>query len=449
MQQLSRESYDYVVFGLGTTGLSCVDYLQRQGCRFLVTDTREKPPSLAALQAQYPTVPFIAPPWKQDTFPSEARFLVSPGIELRQDIFRQARARKKLIGDIGLFSEVATAPIVGITGSNGKSTVTTMVQHIASRLQISVAVGGNLGTPALALLKEPVPAFFILELSSFQLDLCDNLPLHCACNLNVTPDHLDRYDSFAAYQQSKQSIYNNAKHWVVNLDAPESMPASVPTTALTFSLNPETGAYFTVRTVEGGQYLYADSQQLVAVAELPSTQPHVISNCLAALAITATLGLPLAAAAACLTTYQALPHRCHVLGRFVDRIWINDSKATNTGAVLAVLASLRDLYPNPLVILGGAPKNEDYRILAPILQAAQGVVLYGQAAELIERDLIQAGLTVPKYRCHTLKEAVDLAYTFSRPDSAVILAPACTSLDQHRNYAHRGEEFAQLVKDLK
>lgn len=443
------QQYDYVVFGLGATGLSCVDYLKNQGYRFVVTDTRTAPPALAELHQKYPDVSFIAPPWQADSFSQEARFVVSPGLELRQPLFQAARARHQLIGDIGLFAEVATAPIVGITGSNGKSTVTTMVQHIAAQLQLPVAVGGNLGTPALALLKAPAPKFFVLELSSFQLDLCDNLPLHCACNLNVTPDHLDRYDDFSAYQRSKQSIYHHAKHWVVNLDAPESMPTPIPADALTFSVSPETGALFTVRTLGGVQSLYEGEQCLIAVDELPFTQPHVLSNALAALAITATLGLPRKAAAECLINYQALPYRCHVMGKFSDRIWINDSKATNTGAVIAALTSLREQYPNPLVILGGAPKNENYQVLEPILRSSQGVVLYGQAAEVIERDLIQAGLTIPMHRCQSLKEAVHLAHTFSRPNSAVILSPACTSLDQHRNYAHRGEEFTQLVQELK
>ncbi len=443
------QQYEYVIFGLGATGISCADYLKSQGYRFVVTDTRVTPPGLVAFQEKYPDAPFIAPPWKPDSFSTEARFLVSPGLELRQPIFQAARARHQLIGDVGLFAEAATAPIVGITGSNGKSTVTTMVQHIAAQLQLAVAVGGNLGTPALALLKEPQPKFFVLELSSFQLDLCDKLPLHCACNLNVTPDHLDRYNDFSAYQQSKHSIYHNAKHWVVNLDAPESMPKLIPEGAMTFSIYPETGALFTVRTVAGLQYLYEGEQRLISVGDLPFTQPHVLSNCLAALAITATLGLSREAAAQCLMTYQALPYRCHVMGKFVDRIWINDSKATNTGAVIAALNSLSEQYPNPLVILGGAPKNENYQVLAPVLRSSQGVVLYGQAAEIIERDLIQAGLTIPMHRCQSLKEAVSLAYAFSQPHSAVILSPACTSLDQHRNYAHRGQEFTQLVQELK
>jgi UDP-N-acetylmuramoylalanine--D-glutamate ligase len=440
---------DYVVFGLGATGLSCVDYLQSQGYSFAVTDTRVNPPGLATLHEKYPEVSFIPPPWEINSFPKDARFLVSPGLELRQPIFQEAKIRGKLIGDVALFAEVATAPIVGITGSNGKSTVTTMVQHIAKDVRCPVAVGGNLGTPTLELLKEPSPKFFILELSSFQLDLCERLSLHCACNLNVTPDHLDRYDDFSAYQQSKHSIYHNAKHWVVNLDAPESMPMPIPADAVTFSINPETGARFTLKMREGVQYLCEGDQSLISVNELPFTQPHVLSNCLAALAIASTLGWPRDAAAHSLISYQSLPYRCHVMGRFVDRIWINDSKATNTGAVIAALTSLQSQYPNPLVILGGAPKNENYQVLATVLHAAQGVVLYGQAAEVIERDLVQAGLKIPKYRCTSLKEAVNLAYTFSKPNSAVILSPACTSLDQHRNYVHRGEEFAQLVQDLK
>ena len=433
-----------VIVGLGRTGLSAARYLRASGWRLAVTDTRAAPPELAALTALDAGIPVHLGGLEPALLDEALCVVASPGVSLAQPFFEAARRRGlEIVGDIELFARAAHAPVAGITGTNGKSTVTTLLARMAQRAGLRVRVGGNLGEPALDLLSNDA-ALYVLELSSFQLETTSHLECRAATVLNVTADHLDRYSSVETYAAAKARIFARCDTAVINLDDPlvVAMPRSVRRT-LSFSLRATVGADYAVATHRGEWWLIRGSEPLLPIAAMRIKGLHNAANALAALALGEALELPLEAMLAELREFAGLAHRSQWVAEVRGVTYINDSKGTNVGATLAAVGGMA----GPLVMIaGGDGKNQDF---APLAAAFRGkvrhTVLIGRDAPHIARAL--AGVCTLE-NCATLPEAVRAAAHAARPGDTVLLSPACASLDMFRDYAQRGAVFAQAVAEL-
>lgn len=437
-----------IVVGLGKSGMSLVRFLARQGVPFAVADTRENPPELATLRAQYPQVEVRCGELDAGFLCRASELYVSPGLSLRTPALVEAAARGvRLSGDIDLFARHAKAPIVAITGSNAKSTVTTLVGEMAAAAGKRVAVGGNLGTPALDLLADDVE-LYVLELSSFQLETCERLGAEVATCLNVSEDHMDRYDGMADYHLAKHRIFRGARQVVVNRADALSRPLiadSVP--CWTFGTNkPDFKAFGLVE--EGDEkYLAFQFEALMPVRELKIRGAHNQSNALAALALGHAVGLPFEPMLRTLREFAGLAHRCQWVGERAGVSFYDDSKATNVGAALAAIEGLGADIDGKLVLLaGGDGKGADFSALRePVAKFCRAVVLLGRDAELVGAALSDE---TPKVRVQTLDEAVRKAAELARPGDAVLLSPACASLDMFKNFEERGRLFARAVEEI-
>jgi UDP-N-acetylmuramoylalanine--D-glutamate ligase len=438
-----------VVVGLGMTGLSVARYLHRQGEPFRVVDTRAHPPQLAALQTSCPGVTVHCGPLSAASFASAGRIVLSPGVAPQEPALAQARARGVPVeGDIALFARAARAPIAAITGSNGKSTVTTLLGEMARAAGLRVGVGGNLGTPALDLLADDID-LYVLELSSFQLETTEALNARVATVLNLSEDHIDRHGSLAAYAAVKARIFRAAPGRepplrVLNAeDARVVAMASSGEPARWFALASEDPGHYRVISRQGRRWLAAGNEPLLPVTELALVGEHHQANALAALAMADALALPRAAALQALRQFRGLPHRTQLIAEVGGVRFIDDSKGTNVGATVAALRGV----PGPLVLIaGGQGKGQDFSVLRPwVAGKVRAAVLIGQDAGALATALTGATAIV---RAGDLDEAVRLAARHAHPGDAVLLSPACASLDMFRDYHHRGEVFAAAVREL-
>jgi UDP-N-acetylmuramoylalanine--D-glutamate ligase len=434
-----------VIVGMGRTGLSAARHLQRCGYRISLTDSREAPPELAGIQALGAGIVARTGGFDVRLLEQADVVVTSPGVALDDPFFVQARARGlDIVGDIELFARAADAPVVGITGTNGKSTVTTLLGRMAERAGVRVRVGGNLGQPALDLLDRGPTDLYVLELSSFQLDTTHSLKLKAAVVLNVSADHMDRYATLRHYADSKARIFANSETAVVNADEPEvaRMPRAGQR-VITFSM---TGAAdFSLVTPQPDQqpWLARRGSALMPVSALKISGRHNAANALATLALGDALRLPLAPMLEELREFAGLPHRAQWVADIRGVRYINDSKGTNVGATLAAVGGLA----GPLVVIaGGDGKGQDFTPLADAFRVkVRTAVLLGRDAGLIETALAGICHTV---RVETLEEAVRTAARFAQAGDTVLLSPACSSLDMFRDYAHRGNVFAAAVKEL-
>lgn len=449
-----------VIVGLGRTGLSCARYLHARGRRLAVTDTRQKPPEMARLAELDPGIPVSVGGLDARLLEGADCVVASPGISLAEPFFVEARRRGlEIVGDIELFARAVDAPVVGITGTNGKSTVTTLVGRMAERAGLHVRVGGNLGEPALDLLS-PAAAqtsasrgahaaaaptrLYVLELSSFQLESTTSLDLKAAVVLNVTPDHLDRYDSVESYAHAKARIFARCETAVINLDDPlvVAMPRPGQKT-LSFSLRASIGADYAVTTRDGDWWLTRRGEPLLAVSAMKIKGLHNAANALASLALGDALGLPMPAMLEELGTFPGLAHRSQWVADVRGVTYINDSKGTNVGATIAAVSGMR----GPLIMIaGGDGKNQGFAELADVFRGkVRHTVLIGRDAAAIAKAL--AGICTLE-TCATLEDAVRAAAKAAQPGDTVLLSPACASLDMFRDYTHRGAVFTQAVKEL-
>ena len=442
-----------LVVGLGKTGLACARYLAARGLAFAVTDSRDDPPGLKQLREELPDVPIFIGGFKPELFAAVDQLVVSPGVSLREPLIRAARERGvPLLGDIELFAraltEGAKTPLVAVTGSNGKSTVTTLVGEMARAAGTKVAVGGNLGSPALELL-DPAVQLYVLELSSFQLDTTQSLQADAAVVLNVSPDHMDRYADLDAYSTSKATIYRGAAIGVINRDDPRvAAMADIPRQQLGFTLEPPQGEDFGICRQAGAAWLCQGRTPLLAVSELLIPGRHNQANALAALALGKAVGLPLPAMQQTLRSFRGLPHRTQFVAEKRQLRWYNDSKGTNVGATIAALEGMHPERGDSrtLLIAGGDCKGADFTSLAPVVErTARAVILIGRDAPVLETvlqgrvELVHAG---------SLAEAVELAVGLGRAGDRVLLSPACASFDMFRNFEARGEAFVKAVEAL-
>jgi len=437
-----------IIVGLGKSGMSLVRFLANRGVSFAVADTRENPPELATLRRDYPQVEVRCGELDVEFLCRADELYVSPGLALATPALQQAAARGvKLSGDIELFARHAKAPIIAITGSNAKSTVTTLVGEMAVAAGKRVAVGGNLGTPALDLLSDDVE-LYVMELSSFQLETTDQLGAEVATVLNISEDHMDRYSGLPAYHLAKHRVFRGARQVVVNRQDVLTRPLigeGLP--CWTFGLNTPDFHGFGLREENGEKYLAFQFELLMPVRELKIRGAHNQSNALAALALGHAVGLPMDAMLSSLRTFGGLEHRCQWVREREGVNYYNDSKATNVGAALAAIEGLgADISGKLVLIAGGDGKGADFSgLAAPIAANCRAVVLLGRDAELIARVL---GDSVPLIRAQSLDEAVQRCAETAQPGDAVLLSPACASFDMFKNYEERGQLFAQAVRDL-
>lgn len=438
-----------VVAGLGISGVSVVNYLHRQGYQVAVTDSRAEPPGLHDIPSD---VHCSLGQLDQALLLQAEEIILSPGLAPQLPAIAAAQAQGiPVISDIQLLRRATPVPIVAITGSNAKSTVTTLFGDMAKAAGKRVAVGGNLGRPALDLLADD-PELIVLELSSFQLETTSILNAEVAVVLNMSEDHLDRHGDMAGYHQAKHRIFQGCKRYVINRDDLLSRPLVADATPwISFGLNaPDLGQYGVLRDSAGHAYLARGIQRLMPASEMYIQGSHNIANALACLALGESIGLPLEVMLDTLRTFRGLQHRCEFVAEHKGVRYYNDSKGTNVGATLAAINGLgQALAPHQgrlLVILGGQGKGQDFVPLRPALQQyTRQVLLIGEDAPVIAAAL---GDQMAYLSCHDLHTAVQQASQLAQAGDAVLLSPACASFDQFKSYHDRGLQFVALVQQL-
>jgi UDP-N-acetylmuramoylalanine--D-glutamate ligase len=432
-----------LVVGLGRTGLSVARFLARHGIAFAVADTRAQPPCLTEFQQTLPDAALFLGALPAEAFAAATHIIASPGMPLdRPEIAAAARRGLPVLGDLDLFACAAPAPAAAITGANGKSTVTTLLGLMAEADGRRVRVGGNLGTPMLDLLDDEAE-LYVLELSSFQLERSSRLEPAAATVLNISPDHLDRYPGLDAYAEAKRRVFRGDGLQVINRDDPLVAAMAGPgRRCVGFSLA-DPAAEYGVKRIEGEEWLVGLGQPLMKAAEVRLQGRHNLANALAAVALGDAVGLSRAAMVAELGRFPGLDHRMQWVAETGGVAWINDSKATNVGACVAALAGLDR---KAVLIAGGDGKGADFNLLrAVVAEKVRAAVLTGRDAPLLEAAL---GDLVPLARAGDMREAVLAAQALALPGDAVLLAPACASLDQYRDYQERGRLFAEAVRGL-
>lgn len=428
-----------VIIGLGLTGLSCVDFFMARGVTPRVIDTRLSPPGLDKLPEN---VERHLGDMNQEWLLDADLIVASPGIALASPALSvAAEAGVEIVGDIELFCREAQAPIVAITGSNGKSTVTTLVGEMAKSAGWSVGVGGNIGLPALMLLKQECD-LYVLELSSFQLETTTSLCAAAATILNVTEDHMDRYPlGLQQYRAAKLRVYENAKVCVVNSDDALTMPIRGADSRCV-SFGADVGDYHLNRQ-QGEIWLRVRGEKILNTREMKITGKHNFTNALAALALADAVGIPRASSLKALTTFTGLAHRFQLSLDHNGVRWINDSKATNVGSTEAALNGLH-VDGTLHLLLGGDGKSADFSSLAQYLQG-DNVRLY-----CFGRDGEQLAALRPEVaeQTETMEQAMRIIATRVKSGDMVLLSPACASLDQFKSFEQRGDEFSRLAKEL-
>ncbi|MHB8454170.1 MAG: UDP-N-acetylmuramoyl-L-alanine--D-glutamate ligase [Acidiferrobacterales bacterium] len=435
-----------LVLGLGATGLSCVRHLTAHGYRVQVADSRLAPPMIQELRVQFPDVPVHTGTWDAKLIRSADMLVVSPGLSLREPTIAAAvAAGVPTIGDIELFARNARAPVIAITGANGKSTVTALVGEMCREAGFDTAVGGNIGVPALDLLQEPEPDVYVLELSSFQLETTFSLNARVATVLNVTPDHMDRYRDLAEYSAAKERIFHGDGVMVLNRDDPRVMAMSSSGRRIVYfgMESPRTDADYGLLRRGDDEWLARGARALMPCTEIRLAGRHNLSNALAAVALAEAAGVPFDSMKRALTQFRGLRHRAEVTGERDGVLWINDSKGTNVGATVAALNGM----VRPVVLIaGGEGKGADFSELRDAVKGhVRAMVLIGRDAPLLQTAL---GDLVSVVHAVDMAEAVREASRLAYPGDAVLLSPACASFDMFRNYEHRGDAFCDAVKGM-
>ena len=434
------------IIGTGITGLSVARFLAQQKLAFVLLDTRLSPPNLERIKSEFPDIQLELGELRSDTLLNCDEIILSPGVAAETPAIAAAKAQGiPVIGDIELFVRYAKAPIVAITGSNAKSTVTTLVGEMAKTAGIKVAVGGNLGTPALELLADDIE-LYVMELSSFQLETVSKLNAKVATILNISADHLDRYTDMRAYILAKLRVYFGAEHIVVNRnDLLAHPPLAANAKPIYFGGKADFGSFGLIED-EGKTYLAKNLKPLLDAKELKISGKHNVDNALAALALGDAAGIPVDAMIETLKEFRGLHHRCEYVATKSGVDFYNDSKGTNIGATVAAIAGLSRPPAQLIVIAGGEGKGQDFKELNPTLEKNPcHLVLIGRDAQLIA-DAVK-GHTQCSF-ANSMQDAVQTAYELAKSGDAVLLSPACASFDMFKNYEDRGEQFCAQVLAL-
>jgi UDP-N-acetylmuramoylalanine--D-glutamate ligase len=437
-----------LVLGLGDTGLSVANWVEREGGVVRAADTRAAPPKAGDFSGELHTGKFKASLLKEVDL-----LCISPGLSLQEDLVQTAASRNiPVVGDVELFAWAVRAgsssKVLAVTGTNGKSTVTALTGHLLRAAGVDCEVAGNIAPPALqALLKrKSPPAAWVLELSSYQLETTWSLAPDAAAMLNLSEDHLDRYAGLAEYAVAKSRIFAGGGAQVLNRCDAASMALALPgRTQVTFGLDaPEMPEDFGIAGFGGCDWLARGAERFLVREALPLAGAHNASNALAACALAHLAGVPLQALAQGLRSFRGLPHRMQRVALRGGVEWLDDSKGTNVGATVA---ALKGTAKRAVLILGGEGKGQNFMPLVPAVRAhARHVLLIGRDAARIESALGGAG--VPLETCPCLEAAVARAARIAEPGDVVLLSPACASFDMFRDYRHRGETFAAAVEEL-
>ena len=443
----TMERFDTLVLGLGKTGLSCVSYLAGTGENLVVADSSHTPPELQKLKERYPLVPFFPGKFQSSLLCRARRLIISPGIARSHPAIQAAhRAGVEIIGDIEIFCRNINAPLIAVTGSNGKSTVVSLLAMMLRRSGLRVGLGGNIGTPALDLLSLAAPDYYVMELSSFQLEALRSHRPVAAAVLNVSPDHLDRYEDLQDYARAKENIYSGGGIMVINRDDEIVFGMLRPDRrVITFSLAlPE--ADFSVRNRDGENWLMNRDTALMRQSDLKVHGQHNLANILACLALGKALDLSVPAMLEALRDFTGLPHRCEWVAEFNGVNWFNDSKGTNVGATLAALYGLSNNSKNTLLIAGGDGKGANFSPLRRALEKhVKSTILIGASANEIA-DIVPDKNSV--FYATSMAAAVAIAFRLARPGDTVLLSPACASSDMFKDFAARGDAFKRCVTEL-
>ncbi len=436
-----KSTHTHIVLGLGVTGLSVVRYLCAQGIIPLVMDSRERPPGLTQLKSEFPTVPLKTGGFDVRLLIQAKQIIISPGIALDTPEVKAATdIGIEVIGDIELFARaLAKQPpkVIGITGSNGKSTVTALVGEMAKAAGVNVAVGGNIGIPALDLLKTNAD-LYVLELSSFQLETTSTLNCIASTCLNISADHMDRYDSVNSYRDAKHRLYRQSKLCVINRQDPMTKPDQA-SNIISFGLDvPESDDW----GIANGEFVRAVSE-IMPITEAAAVGSHNQMNILAAMALAEAAEIPRSVMTEVIRSFKGLAHRCEKIGEINGVTYINDSKATNVGATLAALDGLRDLLGDIILIAGGDAKGADLEPLRAGLTDVSKMIVFGKDARTLAQLKPDTSLV------NNMREAVALAAGSAEAGDIVLLSPACASLDMYKNFAERGNDFRQEVGRLR
>ena len=439
-----------LVLGLGETGLSALHWLERQGAILSAADSRDNPPNLESLIRRMPQVAVHTGVFKPEMFLNADLIVISPGVAISEPAVQTAiQAGITVIGDVELFAQYRSdsAKVIAITGANGKTTVTTLVGEMCKAAGLKTIIAGNIGLPVLEALMMEVPDVYVLELSSFQLETTHSLVVDAATMLNLSEDHMDRYEHLQDYAVAKAHIFYHAKLQVLNRDDAWSMLMARPKLAqVTFGFSEQGFDHkdYGLKQVQGDTWLMDGEKELINVNDLKIAGLHNAANALAAVALCRGIGVDYAPIIQTLYNFKGLPHRVEWVANIDDVDYYDDSKGTNVGATCAALSGL----PQKIVLIaGGDGKGQDFTPLAPAVQAnSRAVVLFGRDAALIEAVLLPTN--IPLYQAADLPEAVNIAKKVAQTGDAVLLSPACASFDMFKNYVHRAEVFVAAVKRL-
>ncbi len=437
---LIKEESKVLIVGLGSTGFSVARFFSRLEIPFAIVDSRDKPPLISQLSEQLPDVAVFTGGFDKAAMAVATHLIVSPGVSLNEpSILRAVNSGIRIISDIDLFACATDKPVIAISGSNGKSTVTTMLGEMADATGMKTAIGGNLGEPALDLLKLDAE-LYVLELSSFQLERTTELNAQAATVLNVSADHMDRYDSMESYARAKQRVFRGHGMVILNADDPVVMNMQEPgRESLTFSIKSKADFYWDHNSE---QMMFRD-QVLMSTKKMRLQGRHNIANGLAALALGQSVGLDPVKMCPALQRFKGLEHRMQKIVELNGVSWVNDSKATNIGACIAALQGCSE---NIVLIAGGDAKGADMQELVPAIKnKCKSVVLMGKDAKLMARALNNC---VPVYFAGNMNEAVKTVAELAQAGDIALLSPACASLDQYKNYIERGNKFTAAVRRM-
>ncbi|GLX77799.1 UDP-N-acetylmuramoylalanine--D-glutamate ligase [Thalassotalea insulae] len=436
-----------LVLGAGLTGMSCVKFLTQHHLNCQVNDSRRNVTNAELFAQNYPQCQLVLGQWDKEMIRLAQVIITSPGIDLAaQGLTEIISDSTKVIGDVELFCQLTDKPILAVTGSNGKSTVVSLLAHVGQKLGLNIGLGGNIGLPVLEQLANDVDCY-VLELSSFQLETIESMQAVAAAVLNVSDDHLDRHKTLQSYNEIKQKVYRLAKTAVINRDQPIShSEVADEQTVTSFGSDPAESGHFGIITENSKSYLAFGEQRLIDVTELPLAGQHNALNYLAVLALGHSAGWPITEMVNAFVSFTGLPHRCQRVPSKDDICWINDSKATNVGATLAAINGLAPMLGanNKLILLaGGDGKGADFSPLQDaIVNGVAQLFTLGKDGEKI------AALSAKAQQVADLPMAVKLARQCAVAGDIVLLSPACASIDMFKNFAERGQVFIDAVTAL-
>ncbi|WP_371188129.1 UDP-N-acetylmuramoyl-L-alanine--D-glutamate ligase [Thalassotalea maritima] len=440
MQTLFEHKKYVVVLGLGATGLSCARYLVSQGIDFVVIDSRPAPSGQHRLQRIAPNATLYSGAWHSDIIAKADLIIASPGVDINQaEIADYVQADAELIGDVELYCRINRSPKLAVTGSNGKSTVVSLLDHIAKHLHIDSVLAGNIGVPVLDVIEQDCD-MVILELSSFQLETMTSLNAVAGTVLNISDDHLDRHKTMDNYQAIKHRIYQQSQRRVYNRHQSNTYPTELRVDDISFGIDAPAHGHLGIIKDEQHCYLAFGEQRLINCDQLPLAGQHNYLNCLAALALGYCAGWSMTMMARALLSFEGLAHRCKQVDSGDDIIWINDSKATNIGATLAAIEGLVHPRRRLILIAGGDGKGADFSELQPGISMVDELITLGKDGPEI------AQLKANSIEVHSLEQAVQQARNIAEPGDMVLLSPACASIDMFNNYMQRGDMFIAAIR---